>query len=134
MFRYDLVFLFAYALSIVLFFVSDRYRLPVFPVLMVLAPAGEPPSGAAVAVLAEAGIDLRPHRASRLDRERLLSMHEVFTMSPQHLEFLLSELPELDGRARLLAEQSIPDPIGGSMDDYRRCSEALREAVERIAI
>ncbi|MBK9383425.1 MAG: Sua5/YciO/YrdC/YwlC family protein [Planctomycetes bacterium] len=100
----------------------------------VAASPGEPASGPSIAVLREAGIDLRPHRASRLERERLRSAHHVLAMGPQHLEVLLDVLPELAGKARLVADRPVPDPIGGSLEDYRRCSEVLRHAVENLPL
>ncbi len=100
----------------------------------IAANPGEPASGPSLAVLREAGIDLRPHRASRLDRERLRAAHHVLAMGPQHLEVLLDVLPELAGEARLVAERPVPDPIGGTTEDYRRCSEVLRLAVEKLPL
>lgn len=100
----------------------------------VAASPGERASAHAVTVLGAAGIDLGTHRSSRLDRERLLAAHEILTMGPHHLDYLLKSLPELRSRARLITPDSVPDPIGGPLEDYQRCSDVLRAAVETLEL
>lgn len=88
----------------------------------------------AVAVMAELGIDLRPHRARRLDREMLAGAGLVLTMENWHREKVLQVDPGAKGKVFTLAEfagegAEIPDPVGSPVEVYRRCAAELRRLI-----
>jgi protein-tyrosine phosphatase len=76
------------------------------------------------AVAAEAGLDLRDHRARNVDTVPLTSFDLILTMEQSHKEAIQIEFPAVRGRVYLLSEMlgivyDVPDPIGGVPDDYR---------------
>lgn len=102
---------------------------------------GSPPSGGAVRVASKRGIDLRDHRATLLTRREIEWADLILTMSPGHL----MRVSELGGgaRATLLTAYaegtetgadsgSIPDPIGGSDEEYDRTYRRLEALIEKV--
>ena len=85
---------------------------------------GAPASANAVAALAEVGEDLSAHRAKPVTRELLDAADRVYCMSQSAVDALKNAGYD----ARLLGA-GIPDPYGGTLEDYRRCRDALTAAV-----
>ena len=80
----------------------------------------------AVAVLAEQGVDLTPHRSQRLTKGMIDSAILIVVMTNSHALELKSRFPEAQGRIRLLKSfdpaakgEDIQDPIGGEISTYR---------------
>ena len=105
---------------------------------------GEPPSAHAVAAMGERGIDLGGHRARRLDADLVAWADLILTMTADHRRAVTHLFPGAAGCTFTLVEYAggsskadVPDPIGGPLDDYRRCADALAghvaRAVERLA-
>ena len=48
-------------------------------------------------------------------------------MTNQHRDVVLYHCPELEDRTSVLGvqERDIPDPIGGGLEVYRQCKEAI---------
>ncbi|MCB9916377.1 MAG: threonylcarbamoyl-AMP synthase [Planctomycetes bacterium] len=106
----------------------------------VFASCGARASAHAVEVLAERGVDLAGHRSSPALPEVVAELDEVLCMTHAHLEALAMLLPPgKDGHLRLLdpEERDVPDPIGGTLADYRRCADhieaSLRAHLDRWA-
>ena len=82
----------------------------------------------------ECGADLSAHRARPIDDTLLCGADCFAVMSASHAAALAAYgvPPE---RVHVLAAQSggIPDPYGGSLDDYRRTRDILKDAVEALA-
>ena len=98
----------------------------------VYAGPGAPASPHAVQVLAEWKIDLGEHLSCPMIPERVLRADAIFCLTAGHLEALRASLPPREtGRATLLDPEGgdIPDPIGGSIEDYRTCARLIRECV-----
>jgi len=103
----------------------------------VLAPPGAPASDAAVEVMAGRGISLRGHRSRPATPELVRELDLVYCLTQAHLDALRALLPP--GRAKKLAlldpeGRDIPDPIGGSVEVYRECSEVIEEAMKKRAV
>lgn len=83
----------------------------------------------------ECGADLSAHRARPIDDTLLCGADCFAVMSASHAAALAAYgvPPE---RVHVLAAQSggIPDPYGGSLDDYRRTRDILKDAVEALAV
>ena len=102
----------------------------------VFAGAGSPPSAHAVTAMAERGLDLRGHRSSPATPELVGGLDRVYCLTRSHLEALRMALPP--GRAahvELLDPEGgdVPDPVGGSLDDYLRCARAISSMVSARA-
>lgn len=82
----------------------------------------------AIAVMAEKGIDLVPHRARQFEAEMARGMDLILTMEAGQAEWLSWRHPFLRGRVQPLGQwtgQDVPDP-------YRQSEAAFIEARERI--
>jgi len=93
--------------------------------------AGSGASSGALEEMARRGIDLRPHRAQPLTIELVHRAEKIYAMAPEHLEAVLDLVPAAAGRAWLLDPNGpVPDPIGGSAEQYRACAMQIERAVE----
>ena len=99
----------------------------------VFAGRGGEASENAVKVMAQRGIDLKPHRSRTALPERVTEADRVYCLTASHCDVLVGKLPP--GRARHVTlldpeGQDVPDPIGGDMAVYRRCADSLARAIE----
>jgi protein-tyrosine-phosphatase len=81
----------------------------------------------AVAVAAEYGIDLAPHRARQVTPALLDEADLVVAMTGDHLSAIES------GKARLLVEGDVDDPIGRGVDAYRGAYGEIESGVRALA-
>ena len=99
----------------------------------VFASSGAPASPNAVRALAERGIDLADHASSPALPEVIETLDVLYCMTHAHRSALGLLLPPgRDGHLRLFdpEERDIPDPVGGTMADYRRCAQHIAECIE----
>ncbi|WP_035106898.1 low molecular weight protein arginine phosphatase [Desulfovirgula thermocuniculi] len=99
------------------------------------APEGGGASEHAVAVMEEMGLDLSAHRARRLLAEDMAEADLVLAMTEHHKEMICRLFPEEAAKVFTLAEFAgrdgdVPDPFGGTQEEYRRCALHLKELVE----
>jgi protein-tyrosine-phosphatase len=106
----------------------------------ITAGGGSPASEGSVRAAARHGLDLSPHRSTQLTAEVLDAADLVLAMTPQHLD-RVGMLAE-PGRAQLLAAFSsggdlvgprgaVPDPFGGTDQEYEDTFNLLEALVER---
>lgn len=89
----------------------------------------------AAAVMEEMGLDLTSHRARRLLGEDVEEASLVLAMTEKHKELIRDLAPEQAAKVFTLAEYAgeggdIPDPYGGTLEDYRQCAHDLKRLVE----
>ena len=102
---------------------------------------GSPASGGAVRVVEAAGLDLSAHRSRLLTVREAREADLILTMSADHL----MRVVELGagGRAALLTSyagghpegfpsSSVPDPIGGTDEDYEETFRLLQGLIDRV--
>jgi protein-tyrosine-phosphatase len=107
----------------------------------VAAYEGSPASDGAVRAAEVHGLDLSAHRSRLLTPGRAQEADLILTMSPDHL----MRVVEVGGgeRAALLTSYagghpdgfpstSIPDPIGGSDEEYQQTFTLLRDLIDRV--
>lgn len=100
-----------------------------------LAASGEGASANAVAVLAEWGLDIAAHRSRRVTARLCGEADRVAVMSERHRAALLAMgVPEEKIVVLGAQEGGIPDPYGGSLEDYRKTRDALERAVEALSL
>lgn len=95
-----------------------------------------PASLGAVEALAGKGIDLNTHRATRLTLAIAERAGLILTMTRSQCDFILSSYPQVAGKVFTLAafageDEDVPDPIGCSVEVYRRCAERLELLISR---
>lgn len=99
------------------------------------AREGDPITPAAAEALQEGGIPPRPdndytaHRARLVSAEAIAEADEVVGLTASHAMQLMLRFPEAASKIRTLP-MDIPDPFGGSAQDYRACLAQLRYALE----
>ena len=91
---------------------------------------GDPATPEAAAVLSEMGLDLSSHRARQAHPADLMSANRVVCMTRSHRTILEGAgiQPE---KLRVLGV-GIPDPFGGSLEDYRACRDAIAAALPAL--
>jgi protein-tyrosine-phosphatase/tRNA A37 threonylcarbamoyladenosine synthetase subunit TsaC/SUA5/YrdC len=97
---------------------------------------GSPASDQAVEVLAAEGIDLARHSSQPLTERLVRQADLIWTMTGAHRAAILGQFPDLADRVWMLSpgRRDVLDPIGGSLETYRRCAAQIREHLEsRIA-
>ncbi|HVS17542.1 MAG TPA: L-threonylcarbamoyladenylate synthase, partial [Planctomycetota bacterium] len=98
-----------------------------FASMGVMAGPDAPAAAHAVQALAARDVDLSGHRSQPVVPEELADYDVVYTLTHRHLEALQALLPP--GRAAHCTTLSpdgrdVPDPIGGSAEDYARTADA----------
>ncbi|MGI6269346.1 MAG: low molecular weight protein arginine phosphatase [Candidatus Howiella sp.] len=88
---------------------------------------GAPASEKSVAAMAEVGIDISDHRAAPLS-PGMLDADRILTMTAEQ-RAVLASLPVSVETMPI----EIPDPYGGSLEDYRRCRDTIAAALPEIA-
>jgi protein-tyrosine-phosphatase len=106
---------------------------------------GAPASPEAIVAMEEIGIDLRPHRSQALRKSQIKKADLIIVMTHDHLEELAFRFPEGNEQRLLLRafEQAprvaadardLPDPIGRSVDYYRKQLPLIRRCVDHLAL
>jgi protein-tyrosine phosphatase len=93
----------------------------------VAAVAGGHASPEAVAAIQAWGLDLTNHETRAVTDVLVRFADLILTMTRGHRDALLEEWPEAAARVALVCrdQHDVADPIGGSLDVYRRCAEQL---------
>ena len=103
------------------------------------APVGRPPTPYAVDAAAELGADIREHRARQLTAKMVREADLVLVMERYHRDRIVEMLPEAGPKVELLGsygggqDREIADPIGMSMEFYRKIARILAEKLAEVA-
>ncbi len=107
----------------------------------VAAPTGQPASAEAVQAMAEWKIDLKGHRSQGLSRRLVDEARLIVVMTAAHGQAVVTQFPEARGKVRLLTSfgtarqpEGIPDPIGMSLEVYRRTRDRIDSAVADLVL
>ena len=95
-----------------------------------------PAAEMAVTVLKEMGLDLSKHRSTDVARLDLQNYDLILTMERGHKESLVVEFPQSSDRIHMLTEMvsssfDIPDPIGGTIQDFKETVALLENLLIR---
>lgn len=102
-----------------------------------LAAFGEPISENACIALEEAGIpstvrnDYKSHVAREIDLETMQKAELVVGISSSHAMRLMVTFPQFASKITCMPKD-IPDPWGGSLEDYKICLEEISAGVKEI--
>ncbi len=84
-------------------------------------------------VMKEIGVDVSKHRGKGITPELLRKVDTIFVMGRSHRSAVLGIFPGSDSKLKLLKEnQDIPDPIGKSIEEYRRIRDMIENEIENI--
>ena len=101
------------------------------------AAAGFPASENSVIACAEEGVDISLHRSQPVSRLLLEESDLILAMEDHHADTIKNFAPDLVQNVELLARfgtednpaGGIPDPIGGSLDEYRAARDQIRNEI-----
>ncbi|MEN8662616.1 MAG: low molecular weight protein arginine phosphatase [Lentimonas sp.] len=99
---------------------------------------GNPASTNSVAALKKVKIDLSKHRSQPVTTDLLERAFAIFGMTDSHMDTIRHYYPELPDRVHLFrefiedADDQIPDPFGGSYDEYVECRDSMIEAIPSL--
>lgn len=98
------------------------------------AQQGSPASPESVEAVRGMGVDLVSHSSQPLTSDLLDQSDYVFTMTQGHLDSILIARPDAADRVRLLSQdnQDVPDPMGGTQDDYQHCFREIERQIRAI--
>jgi tRNA threonylcarbamoyl adenosine modification protein (Sua5/YciO/YrdC/YwlC family) len=87
-----------------------------------------------VQVIKEEGMDVSSHKGKKITGALLNKSDVIFVMEPAHRNIIINSFPGIDaGKIRLLKDNdNISDPIGGSVDEYRRIRDIIKEQAQNI--
>lgn len=103
------------------------------------APVGASATRLALDVAREHGADISRHRAQQLSVSLVRAADLVLVMDRYHQARVIETLPEAASRTRLLLSfagdgaDEVEDPIGRSLEFYRRTAARMRAALEQVA-
>ncbi len=88
----------------------------------------------AISVMAEYGLDISAHRAQPVTEKIVNEADDIYVMSAMHKKILLDWMPSLESKVKLIHPEGrdIEDPIGGSLERYRKCAESINACIRRI--
>lgn len=106
----------------------------------VMCTGPSPASPQAVAVAAQNGCDLSQFTAKQITVEMAEQADYIFVMTRSHKMMLDSALPQCSDKTFLLnayamgdsSAPEIPDPFGGTAEDYAQCFAVLEESIGQI--
>ena len=85
----------------------------------------------AITVMARRGIDISGHFSRSLIPEQVRQCDVILTMTSAHRESVVNSVSLVEDRtSRLVKDTDIQDPIGGTVEDYERCAQALEAGVQ----
>jgi protein-tyrosine-phosphatase len=93
----------------------------------IAASESDPASRESVQIMQECGLDLSQHLSQQVTSHMLEESTLVLTMTERQSQVLREARPDLADRIKLLSRNGsdISDPIGGSLEDYRQCSQQI---------
>ncbi|MBQ1183384.1 MAG: low molecular weight protein arginine phosphatase [Clostridia bacterium] len=93
-----------------------------------LAFGGDSASENAIEVMREQNIDISAHRSTPLSQFAVDNADLIVTMTDSHTNALLSVgVPN-----EKIITLNVPDPFGGSLDDYRHCADEIKSKLEDV--
>lgn len=103
-----------------------------------MALEGMPPSQDTIGVLKEAGIETDEYRTKKLTPEMLKEADLILAMEKIHIDYILEHNLQLKHKTFSFlkfafgSEDEMQDPIGKSIDEYRKAFFLIKEAIREI--
>lgn len=90
-------------------------------------------SAASAAVMAELGIDSSAFASTAFTPKRAAEFDLLIGMTRTHAAMMRHIAPELRDRVRtLIPGEDVPDPFGGSVEEYREVFNFMRPYIEQL--
>ncbi len=75
------------------------------------------------------GLSIEDHCSRQLSAEAVEDADLIIALAHSHRDVVRSHFPEARERVHLIHETGVSDPIGGSLEVYRRCAEEIEQAI-----
>ena len=86
----------------------------------------------AVEAVGELGASLETHLSQPISDALLDDADRIYALGHSHFQLLLQLAPDVESRLELISTDGISDPVGGSLDLYRRCAREIETNVLRL--
>jgi len=93
-----------------------------------------PASENAVLAMQKMGVDLSGHKAKKITEEMLAEVDIVVPMTKTHAYIIMQYGVQSDKIVLIGKGEGIDDPYGGSVEDYMRCAQELKEGVRCLLV
>lgn len=93
---------------------------------------GAPATKEAIRAAQRRGCDLSGHRARAVTVDMLHEAEKIYAMTESHARMLRMLSPENAGKIFVLSPP-VPDPFGGSDEDYEACAKTILRGLEMIS-
>lgn len=107
-----------------------------------LGISGNPATDFAITTASELGANISLHRSQGITENLVKEADVIFAMAPEHKDFLQRHHPDIRENVFLLrsfgrdseekVNETIEDPIGGTLTHYRECGELINSELMRI--
>ncbi|MBQ7718479.1 MAG: low molecular weight protein arginine phosphatase [Clostridia bacterium] len=92
-----------------------------------------------ILVMREMGYDISGHISQRLTQKEIETADLILTMTLNHKRIICTAVPEAKDKVFTLCEYagikgSIDDPYGLGINEYRKCAEKIKKAVDAIEL
>ncbi|UCF32970.1 MAG: threonylcarbamoyl-AMP synthase [Phycisphaerales bacterium] len=86
----------------------------------------------AIEAMRRRGADISRHHSRSLTQEHVHQADYVFAMTEAHVDAVIRTAPSSNDRVfLLLGDQDLPDPFGGSEEQYEHCAQTIEQALEK---
>ncbi|MDD5422156.1 MAG: low molecular weight protein arginine phosphatase [Candidatus Omnitrophota bacterium] len=112
----------------------------------VRAIAGFPPTDETISVMKESGADVSGHKSKNLTDEMIKASDIILVMEPLHKFDVIRRVPDAASKTYILQEfadkgksgkhekeSGVPDPIGNTIDYYKKCLDVINKEINKIA-
>ena len=103
---------------------------------------GNPATDFAITTARELGANISQHRSQGITESLVKESDVIFVMALEHEYFVHKHLPEVRENVFLLrsfgrkpeekVSENIKDPIGGTLEEYRKCGELINSELVRV--
>ncbi|MFC1667065.1 L-threonylcarbamoyladenylate synthase [Candidatus Omnitrophota bacterium] len=94
---------------------------------------GIPAASNTIQVMNEEGVDVSAHKGKTMTEDLLKKSDLIFVMERSHMDAALNRLPGIASKITLLnGDKGVPDPIGKSIEEYRRIRDIIKDQIENI--
>jgi len=91
----------------------------------VFAGDGALASPEAIEVIAQRGADLAGHCSQPMTAAAVHQADHIFAMTRHHVDSVVNMVPSAGDRCRLLCDEDVADPMGGTAETYARCADQI---------
>jgi protein-tyrosine phosphatase len=101
----------------------------------IAAAPGSPPAAQANAIMQEMGLDISNHVSQPITGRLAQYADVILTMTSGHRQALVSHWPTLESRTFTIRSDGgdVSDPIGASVEVYRKCANQINEQLAQWA-